>query len=123
MSNQEEFTIMYGFRAYRFPEFGFDILSSPCKNGIQFSVIFEDPRDSLNNRHSYEAQLTKDSFKEQGYSLQDALKLLDKTYNEEIDCSIDYTEHINPARFILKIYERECFETLVFIEFQAKTYT
>lgn len=123
MSNPNEKFRLYDFQVYRFPNFGFHIAGVNCKDGVELTVIFEDTQDSINNRHSYKVKLTKDSFKEQGYSLQDVLELLEKTFYEEIDCSIDYSEQRNPDRLILKIYENECFETLVFIEFQVNTFT
>lgn len=109
-------------KIYGFYEYGFDLVLTGTSENVLIKAVFEDTRDSMNNRHSYEALFTDKSFEPQGRSLINVLQLLDQTFYEEIECAIDYTEYQKPDRIILKIYEKESSETLVFIELLAKNY-
>lgn len=109
-------------REYSFYQYGFDLILSSANEGVHLEVIFEDTRDSMNDRHSYETTLTDKSLESQGRSLESALELLENTYRELVECAIDYTEYQKPDRLVLKIYELESCETLLFIEFNTKNY-
>ena len=113
---------IYADRVYQFYEFGFDLVLTGGHEKVHMEAVFEDTRDSLNNRHSYEVVLTDKSLESQGRTLENVLQLLEQTYREDIECAIDYTEYQKPDRIVIKIYEKENFETLVFIELYAKKY-
>lgn len=110
------------YRRYLFPEYAFDLVKTLTNDGVHLELVFEDTRDSMNNRHSYEAMLSNKSFESQGRTLRNVLDLLDQTYDDENECAFDYTELSNPPKFILKIYEKESSETLVFIELHPVNY-
>jgi hypothetical protein len=107
---------------YYFHQYGFEIRRTPAEKGIRMKLVFEDTRDSLNNRHSYEILVTDELLDSQHFTVDRFMELFEQTYLEDNNCAFDYFEEKNPDRFILNLYEQETGNTLVSLEFKSKNY-
>lgn len=107
---------------YSFHQYGFEIKRTTTEKGIRLKLVFEDTRDSLNNRHSYEVLVTDELLKKQDFTVDRFMELFEQTYFEDNTCAFDYFEEKNPDRLILNLYEQETGNTLVSLEFESKNY-